>query len=72
LGTGLDVLPEQDRGNCLFLDGGGLGVALLLYCAEQLGGEAEISELHAFGYSFSVPASPGGAAVRHLKHWMIP
>ena len=40
-------LPEQD-GYRLFLDGGGLGVALLLYGAEQLGHKAEIKKLHAW------------------------
>ena len=49
--AGLNVLPGEDRGNRLFLDGGGLGVALLLDCPEQLGREAEIRELHACGYS---------------------
>ena len=56
----MNVLPEQDRGNRLFLDGGGLGVALLLDGAEQLGREAEIRELHACGYSCRCGHTPAG------------
>jgi hypothetical protein len=63
LRPGHDVLPEQDGGDGLFLDGGGLGIALLLDRAEQLGREAEISELHAVADSSSDATASGRRCV---------
>ena len=49
--TGHYILTQENRRYRLLLDGGGRAIALLLDCVEQLGDEAEITELHASGYS---------------------